>query len=96
VTSPCPALTLAALPDLSNGRWKLLACRYPSASVVAATGEFAARQETWVGANGSLLTLDRVRGTPGVVFFVWCLGVRDDPTSALSCGAWPGGVCGPV
>jgi hypothetical protein len=34
-----------------------------------------------VGANGSLLTLDRVRGTPGGSVFCVVPGVRDDPTS---------------
>ena len=40
--------------------------------------------------------LERVGGMPGSSG-VRCLGVRDDPTSALSCGAGPaGGVCGPI
>ena len=45
--------------------------------------------------SGSLLTLDLVRGMPGVV--ARCSRCCDDATSAVSCGAGPfGGVCGPV
>lgn len=47
-------------------------------------------------ANGSLLTLELVRGIAGGSVAMWC-GVRDDGTAVLSCSAGaPGGVCGPV